>query len=135
MTQKEKNTLPKSGPQASYPLLRASENPATTPTMLTMRSVVGGIKSVVHFTMYSSPNSASSAALAVTVKFVSMPASILRKPWKTAKRWAETPPMTQNCSLRHKSSMLTPLHRSSRTAVTIMERKRPRKRTLARFES
>lgn len=29
-------------------LVSASENPATTPTMLIMRRVVGGIKTVVH---------------------------------------------------------------------------------------
>ncbi|KAJ4823174.1 hypothetical protein Tsubulata_019229 [Turnera subulata] len=55
----------------------------------------------------------------------------MQNPWKTAKRWAETPPITQNCSLRHKSSMLTPLHLSSRIAVAMMEIKRPRKSILA----
>nr|GMD01789.1 Cellulose synthase-like protein D2 [Ipomoea batatas] len=80
----------------------------------------------------SSPNSVSSAALAVTVKLVSIPAIILRIPWNTAKRWAETPPMTQNCSLRHQSSMLTPLHRNSRMLVTMMAINSPRNRALAR---
>nr|GMD93148.1 Cellulose synthase-like protein D2 [Ipomoea batatas] len=83
----------------------------------------------------SSPNSVSSAALAVTVKLVSIPAIILRIPWNTAKRWAETPPITQNCSLRHQSSMLTPLHRNSRMLVTMMAINSPRNRALARIPS
>ncbi|KAE8658300.1 hypothetical protein F3Y22_tig00116971pilonHSYRG00101 [Hibiscus syriacus] len=36
------------------------------------------------------PNSASSAALAVTVKLVSVPANIFRNPWKTANRCADS---------------------------------------------
>lgn len=47
-----KEHFPKEGSQDSYPPLSASENPATTPTMLTMIRVVGGIKRVVHFTKF-----------------------------------------------------------------------------------
>jgi hypothetical protein len=55
---------------------------------------------------------------------VSIPASTLSRPWKTAKRWAETPPITQNCSFLHHSSIPTPLHLISKIPVAKMERKR-----------
>nr|GMD25907.1 hypothetical protein MtrunA17_Chr4g0073721 [Ipomoea batatas] len=86
MTQKAKNSFPNSGPHDWDPLLMASEIPATTPTKLMIRMVVGGISSVVHLKVYSSPNSSSSTALEVTVKFVSIPASTFRRPCTTAKR-------------------------------------------------
>lgn len=107
MTQNEKNSLPNNGPHDPYPLLIASDTPATTPTMFMMIRVVGGIRSVVHLNKYNSPNSASSADFDVTVKLVSTPPRTLRRPWKTAKRCAETPPITQNCSFLHQSWMLT----------------------------
>lgn len=114
---------------------RKNQQAATTPTIFTMRIDVGGIKTVVHLTMHSSLNSSSSAALAVTVKFVSNPASIFRKPSNTANKWAETHPITQNCLLRHQSSMLMLFHLNSRTLVIMMEQKSPRNRKLARFDS
>ena len=88
MTQNAKKSLPNSGPHDPYPLLIASDTPATTPTMLIMRRVVGGISSVVHLKRYRSPNSSDSsfADFEVTVKLVSTPARTLRRPWKTAKR-------------------------------------------------
>nr|GMC94125.1 Os07g0208533 [Ipomoea batatas]GMD28821.1 Os07g0208533 [Ipomoea batatas] len=81
MTQKAKNSFPNSGPHDWDPLLMASEIPATTPTKLMIRMVVGGISSVVHLKVYSSPNSSSSTALEVTVKFVSIPASTFSSPF------------------------------------------------------
>lgn len=111
----------------------ASEIPATTPTRLIIRTVVGGIKRVVHLNEYSSPNSSSSSvAFDVTVKLVSIPAKILRRPWTTAKRCAEMPPMTQNCSFLHHSSILTPLHLSSRMPVVKIEINRAMKKRLAK---
>jgi len=108
--------------------------PATTPTKFIMRRVVGGIRRVVHLNMYSSAKSPSSSeALEVTVKLVSIPASTLSKPWKTAKRCAETPPMTQNCSFLHHSSIPTPLHLISRIPVAKMDRKREMNHMLARL--
>ena len=125
MTHIEKKSFPNRGPHDWYPLLIASEIPATIPTMLMMIRVVGGISSVVHLNAYSSPNTSfSSVALDVTVKLVSIPAITFNKPWNSAKKWAETPPMTQNCSFLHHSSMPTPLHRISRIPVAEMERKR-----------
>jgi len=135
MTQKAKNSFPNRGPHEPYPLFMASETPATTPTMFKIMRVVGGIRRVVHLNRYSSPNSVSSAAFAVTVKFVSTPARTLSRPWNTAKRWAETPPITQNCSFLHRASIVTPLHRSSSTLVRMMEIKRAINQTLARFVS
>ena len=44
----------------------ASEIPATTPTRLMIKTVVGGIKRVVHLKAYNSPKSSSSADLDVT---------------------------------------------------------------------
>lgn len=133
ITQKEKNNFPKSGPHDWYPLFIASDIPATTPIMFMIKRVVGGISRVVHLKAQSSANSSSSSpvALEVTVKFVSIPARTLRRPWITAKRWAETPPMTQNCSLRHHSSMLTPLHRNSKMPVAKIDIKRVMKKRLA----
>lgn len=110
----------------------ASEIPATTPTRLMIKMVVGGISRVVHLKAYSSPKSSSSDCFDVTVKLVSIPAKILRRPCITAKRWAETPPMTQNCSFLHHSSMLTPLHRSSRMPVVKIERNSAMKNKLAK---
>nr|GMD58409.1 hypothetical protein MtrunA17_Chr4g0073721 [Ipomoea batatas] len=69
----------------------------------------------------SSENSPSSPPLDVTVKFVSTPASTLSKPWKRAKRCEEAPPITQNCSFLHQSSIPTPPHRISRIPVAAME--------------
>lgn len=135
ITQKEKKSFPNNGPHELYPLLMASDTPATIPTMLKMIKVVGGIRRVVHLKRYSSPNSASSADLEVTVKLVSTPASTFKRPWKTANKWAETPPITQNCSFLHQSSMLTPLHLNSRTPVTMMEMNRAKNHTLAKFVS
>lgn len=77
ITHTEKNNFPKRGPHDWYPLLRASEKPATIPTRLITNSVVGGMSRVVHLNAYSSPNSLSSEAFAVTVKLVSMPANTL----------------------------------------------------------
>lgn len=110
----------------------ASEIPATTPTRLMIRRVVGGISRVVHLKAYSSPKSSSSDAFDVTVKLVSIPANIFRSPCTTAKRCADTPPITQNCSFLHHSSMLTPLHLSSRIPVVKIERNRAMKNRLAR---
>lgn len=132
ITQKAKKSFPKSGPHDWYPLFMASEIPATTPTKFMINMVVGGMRSVVHLKAYSSAKSSSSDALEVTVKFVSIPANIFRRPWITANRWAEIPPMTQNCSFLHHSSMLTPLHLSSRIPVMKIERKREMKKRLAK---
>ncbi|RHN64865.1 hypothetical protein MtrunA17_Chr4g0073721 [Medicago truncatula] len=110
----------------------ASEIPATTPTILIIKIVVGGIRRVVHLMAYNSPNSSSSVALDVTVKFVSIPARTFRSPCMTAKRCADTPPMTQNCSFLHHSSMLTPLHFNSRMPVAMIEEKRATKYKLAK---
>ncbi|KAE9609804.1 hypothetical protein Lalb_Chr07g0179921 [Lupinus albus] len=70
------------------------------------------------------PKSSSSVALDVTVKLMSIPARTFRRPCMTAKRCADTPPMTQNCSFLHHSSMLTPLHFNSRMPVAMIEEKR-----------
>uniref|UniRef100_A0A0A9D765 CESA4 n=1 Tax=Arundo donax TaxID=35708 RepID=A0A0A9D765_ARUDO len=43
--------------------------------------------------------------------------------------------MTQNCSLRHQSSMPMPLHRSSSTLVRMMDIKRPRNHIVAALDS
>lgn len=131
ITQKEKKSFPKSGPHDWYPLFIASEIPATTPTRLMTSIVVGGIKRVVHLNAYSSPKSSSSLALEVTVKLVSIPAKIFSRPCMTAKRCADTPPMTQNCSFLHHSSMVTALHLSSRMLVVKIEMKSAMKKRLA----
>lgn len=110
----------------------ASEIPATTPTKLMIKTVVGGIRRVVHLKVYNSPNSSSSVALDVTVKLVSIPARTFNKPWITANKCAEMPPMTQNCSFLHHSSMLTPLHLSSRIPVAKIERNKAMKNRLAK---
>jgi hypothetical protein len=60
-----------------------------------------------------------------------MPARTLRRPWKTANRWADTPPITQNCSFLHHSSITTPLHLISNMPVAKMERKRDMNQILA----
>lgn len=132
MTQKAKKSFPNSGPHDWYPLLMASEIPATTPTRFMIKIVVGGISRVVHLKAYSSPKSSSSDALDVTVKFVSIPPKTLSRPCTTANRCADTPPMTQNCSFLHQSSMLTPLHLSSRMPVAKIEMNREMKKRLAK---
>ena len=86
ITQKAKKSFPNRGPHDSYPLFMASEIPATTPTRLRIKIVVGGISRVVHLKAYNSPKSSSSEDLAVTVKLVSIPAKTFRRPWITAKR-------------------------------------------------
>ena len=48
MTHMAKNSLPKRGPQDWYPLFMAYETPATIPTKLIIRTVVGGMRSDVH---------------------------------------------------------------------------------------
>uniref|UniRef100_A0A7C8YCN5 Uncharacterized protein n=1 Tax=Opuntia streptacantha TaxID=393608 RepID=A0A7C8YCN5_OPUST len=99
-----------------------------------MRRVVGGISRVVHLNKYSSAKSPSSSdALEVTVKFVSIPARTFSKPWQTANRWDETPPMTQNCSFLHHSSIPTPLHLISSIPVAKMEIKSDINQMLARL--
>lgn len=96
--------------------------------------VVGGMRRDVHLKMYSSAKSpSSSAAFDVTVKLVSIPARTFRRPWKTAKRCADVPPITQNCSFLHQSSILTPLHLSSRIPVPKMDIKRRMNHILARL--
>lgn len=132
ITQNAKKSFPNRGPHDSYPLFMASEIPATTPTRLMIKIVVGGIRRVVHLKVYNSPKSSSSVALDVTVKLVSIPAKTFRRPWKTAKRCADTPPMTQNCSFLHHSSMVTPLHLSSRMPVIKIDMNRAMKQRLAK---
>lgn len=44
VTQQAKNSFPNRGPHELYPLLMASDAPATTPTMLRVIRVVGGIR-------------------------------------------------------------------------------------------
>lgn len=132
ITQKAKKSFPNRGPHDWYPLFMASEIPATTPTRLMIKTVVGGIKRVVHLKAYNSPKSSSSADLAVTVKLVSIPAKTFSRPCTTAKRCADIPPMTQNCSFLHHSSMLTPLHLSSRIPVAQIEMNRAMKQRLAK---
>ena len=107
--------------------------PATTPTRLTINNVVGGIRSDVHLNTYSSPKFSSSPDFEVTVKFVSIPANTFKRPWKSANRCAETPPITQNCSFLHHSSTPTPAQRISRIPVAKMEMKREMNHKLARL--
>uniref|UniRef100_A0A0A9F4W0 CESA5 n=1 Tax=Arundo donax TaxID=35708 RepID=A0A0A9F4W0_ARUDO len=131
ITQNAKKSFPKRGPHDSYPLLIALETPATTPMKFNRSRVVGGISKVVHLNVYSSENSSSSPPFDVTVKLVSTPAMTLRSPWNTAKRREDTPPMTQNCSFLHQSSMPTPLHLISRMLVAKMQIKSDMNQRLA----
>jgi hypothetical protein len=133
ITQNAKKSFPNRGPQDWYPLLTASEIPATTPTMLIIRRVVGGMSRVVNLNKYSSAKPPSSACFDVTVKFVSIPAKTFSRPWNRAKRWDDTPPITQNCSFLHHSSIPTPDHLISRIPVAKMERKREINHKLAKL--
>ena len=124
ITQKEKNSLPISGPQASYPSVIALDTPAKTPTTFSKSNVIGGTNSQVHLNSYSSENSSVSPPFRVTLNLVFTPPRTLRSPWHSAKRCDETPPITQNCSFLHQSSILTPPHCISRMLVAAMETNR-----------
>jgi hypothetical protein len=96
--------------------------PTTTPMKFNRSKVVGGINKVVHSNVYSSKNS-SSPPFDVTLMLLSTPAMTLRCPYNTTKRCEDTPPMTQNCSFLHQSSIPTPLHLIYRMLVVKMQMK------------
>jgi hypothetical protein len=73
---------------------------------------------------YSSPKSLSAEALDVTLKFVLIHANILINPWKITNKWAQTPPIIQNCSLFHHSSIPTLDHGISKRHVAKIDRNR-----------
>jgi len=134
ITHKEKNSFPSSAPQECSPLFMESVKPATIPMRLIIMMVVGGIRSAVHRMVYSSRNSTSSGAFDTMLKFVfTLPSG--RAPimlCTTAKRFADTLPITQNCWLLHHSSRPTPLHLNSRIAEANIEMNNAVKTRLAK---
>lgn len=91
--------------------------------MFSVNNIVGMISKVVHFKANMLECSLSSTFDA-TMKFVFTPAKTLNIPRNTARKCAETPPITQNCSFLHHSSTVTPLHLISNTLVVKMQKKR-----------
>jgi hypothetical protein len=65
----------------------------------------------------------SSEALDVTMKFVLILANILNL-WKITNKWAQTPPIIQNCSLLHHASIPTLDHCILKRHVAKIDRNR-----------